>query len=53
MVSGVLFIVSAVMIYDINCTTENACQHFQVKLAAGVILTIYQYAAYVILILLI
>ncbi|ODN02786.1 hypothetical protein Ocin01_03868 [Orchesella cincta] len=31
---GLLYVVSAVKIFEINCTTENECQHFEVKLAA-------------------
>jgi hypothetical protein len=31
-----LFIVSGVKIYEFNCTQENGCQEFNLKLAAGV-----------------
>jgi len=34
--AGILFIVSGVKIFEINCTTENKCQQFELKFAAGV-----------------
>ncbi|CAL8112842.1 unnamed protein product [Orchesella dallaii] len=34
-VAGMLYIVSGVKIFEINCTTDNECQQFEVKLGAG------------------
>jgi len=33
--SGMLFIVSSVKMYDINCLSENGCQYFSLKLGTG------------------